>query len=43
MKSIVVNSEKELSAVKKKYSFVFIPSGPGGKINFPVTVTIKKN
>ena len=42
MKSIEVKNNKELNTIKKTYSFVFVPSGPGGKVNFPVTVTVKK-
>lgn len=41
---ITIKTSKELAAVKKKYSgkFIFIPSGPGGKISYPVVITVSK-
>jgi len=40
---IIVNNERELKKLRKQYSsaFIFIPSGPGGKVIYPVEITIK--
>jgi len=36
------SNEAELKWIEKKYKkdFLFIPAGPGGKVNYPVIVTI---
>jgi hypothetical protein len=38
---IVVNNNKELKALYKKYKFVFVPSAPGEPLTFPVTATVE--
>jgi hypothetical protein len=36
----IINTPTQLAALKRKNKFLFIPSGPGGKVIYPVTVTI---
>lgn len=39
-KTIIVNNEKELKALRQKYHFVFVPSSPGGIIEYPTKAII---
>ena len=38
----IINTPAQLAAIKKQHAFLFIPSGPGGKVTYPVTVTVMK-
>jgi hypothetical protein len=39
-----VTTEKELKKIQKanKECLIFVPAGPGGKVYYPVTITIFK-